>query len=64
MVGRFLLGFGETSFYVGYNALQDFFPKMAMKPNPACDDRNCMKRQAEYQVHLVRVAMTLTSGNH
>ncbi|KAJ8320602.1 hypothetical protein KUTeg_002189, partial [Tegillarca granosa] len=33
----------------GYNALQDFFPSMAMKPNPQCDDRNCQKQQAEYQ---------------
>ena len=48
---RYLLGFGDVSFYVGYNALQDFFPKMAMKPNPACDDRHCMKRQAEYKVN-------------
>lgn len=47
---RYLLNFGEVSFYVGYNALQDFFPKMTMKPNPACDDRRCLQRQGEYQV--------------
>lgn len=49
-VCRYLLEFGEVGFYLGYNALQDFFPKMTMKPNPACDDRHCMIRQAEYQV--------------
>lgn len=49
---RYLLGFGEASFYVGYNALQDFFPKMQVKPNPSCDDRNCVKRQQEYQEKL------------
>ena len=51
---RFLLGFGETSFYVGYNALQDFFPKMMMRPNPACDDYRCVKRQKEFQVCLAK----------
>lgn len=44
---KYLLGFGEVSYYLGYNALEDFFPKYAMKPNPTCDDSNCRKRQAE-----------------
>lgn len=43
-----LLGFGEVSAYLGYNALQDFFPKMQLKPNPSCDDRYCRERQEEY----------------
>lgn len=40
-----LLGFGTTTPYLGYNALQDFFPIMTMKPNPNCDDNFCCKRQ-------------------
>ncbi|KAK2488595.1 hypothetical protein MC885_011073 [Smutsia gigantea] len=46
---KFLLNFGTVSFYLGYNAMQDFFPTMSMKPNPQCDDRNCRKQQDEYQ---------------
>ncbi|XP_067934676.1 ubiquitin-like modifier-activating enzyme 5 isoform X2 [Watersipora subatra] len=49
---KYLLAFGEVSFYVGYNAMQDFFPKMTMKPNPACDDQRCINRQHEYQEKL------------
>ncbi|XP_029095299.1 ubiquitin-like modifier-activating enzyme 5 [Monodon monoceros] len=46
---KFLLNFGTVSFYLGYNAMQDFFPTMSMKPNPQCDDRNCGKQQEEYK---------------
>ncbi|XP_064646542.1 ubiquitin-like modifier-activating enzyme 5 [Lineus longissimus] len=46
---KYLLEFGEVSFYLGYNALQDFFPKMSMKPNPSCDDRYCAKQQKAFQ---------------
>lgn len=49
---RFLLNFGTVSFYLGYNAMQDFFPTMSMKPNPQCDDRNCRKQQEEYKVYI------------
>ncbi|ODN04251.1 Ubiquitin-like modifier-activating enzyme 5 [Orchesella cincta] len=47
-----LLQFGDTSNYVGYNALNDFFPTMELKPNTNCDDASCVKRQQEYQVWL------------
>ncbi|XP_068402017.1 ubiquitin-like modifier-activating enzyme 5 isoform X2 [Eschrichtius robustus] len=46
---KFLLNFGTVSFYLGYNAMQDFFPTMSMKPNPQCDDRNCRKQQEKYK---------------
>ncbi|MCI4374191.1 hypothetical protein PGIGA_G00003410 [Pangasianodon gigas] len=45
---KYLLGFGTVSFYLGYNAMQDFFPTMAMKANPQCDDRHCRRQQEEY----------------
>ncbi|XP_067857903.1 ubiquitin-like modifier-activating enzyme 5 isoform X2 [Heptranchias perlo] len=45
---KYLLGFGSVSYYLGYNAMQDFFPTMTMKPNPNCDDRSCRHQQEEY----------------
>merc|ERR1719309_871139 len=44
-----LLQFGKVSHYLGYNAMDDFFPSMALKPNPQCDDGNCVKRQKEWE---------------
>jgi hypothetical protein len=44
---RYLLGFGQVSYYLGYSALTDFFPKMYLRPNPDCDDSFCQQRQAE-----------------
>ncbi|XP_078519978.1 ubiquitin-like modifier-activating enzyme 5 isoform X1 [Lissotriton helveticus] len=46
---KYLLKFGTVSYYLGYNAMQDFFPTMIMKPNPSCDDRNCRKQQEKYK---------------
>uniref|UniRef100_A0A452HPP3 Ubiquitin-like modifier-activating enzyme 5 n=1 Tax=Gopherus agassizii TaxID=38772 RepID=A0A452HPP3_9SAUR len=46
---KFLLNFGTVSYYLGYNAMQDFFPTMAMKPNPYCNDKNCRKQQEAYK---------------
>lgn len=45
---KYLLGFGEVSDYMGYNALNDFFPKMSLKPNTQCEDRQCVIRQQEF----------------
>jgi len=46
---KYLLKFGDVSYYLGYNALQDFFPSMAMKPNPQCDDQSCLRHQQSYK---------------
>lgn len=46
---KHLLGFGTVSFYLGYNAMLDFFPTMAMKANPQCDDKHCRRQQEEYK---------------
>ncbi|XP_076826342.1 ubiquitin-like modifier-activating enzyme 5 isoform X2 [Brachyhypopomus gauderio] len=46
---KYLLGFGTVSYYLGYNAMQDFFPTMAMKANPQCSDAHCRRQQQEYQ---------------
>lgn len=45
---KYLLGFGDVSNYLGYNALIDFFPKMTLKPNTQCDDSYCRIRQQEF----------------
>ncbi|XP_022174397.1 ubiquitin-like modifier-activating enzyme 5 [Myzus persicae] len=44
-----LLGFGTVSWYLGYNALSDFFPSMMIKPNPNCSDNFCLKQQTEFK---------------
>jgi len=49
---KYLLKFGEVSNYVGYNALEDFFPSMTLKPNTNCDDSKCLKKQELYQQYL------------
>ncbi|XP_059158823.1 ubiquitin-like modifier-activating enzyme 5 [Physella acuta] len=46
---KYLLQFGSVSYYLGYNALQDFFPTMRMKPNPQCDDSHCRRQQQLFQ---------------
>lgn len=45
---KYLLKFGKVSNYLGYNALEDFFPAMTLKPNPECDDSLCRKHQKEF----------------
>ena len=44
---RYLLKFGQVTHYLGYNAMQDFFPTMSVKPNETCDDYFCRQRQKE-----------------
>lgn len=46
---KYLLEFGKVTPYLGYNALDDFFPTWSMKPNPDCNDRFCVERQKDYQ---------------
>merc|ERR1719400_2377753 len=45
---KYLLKFGEYSKYLGYNAMEDFFPKMSLKPNKDCDDYHCRKQQKKF----------------
>lgn len=44
---KHLLRFGEVSYYLGYNAMSDFFPKMKLRPNPNCEDSFCRSNQAK-----------------
>lgn len=49
---KYLLGFGEVTHYLGYNALKDYFPVMSMKPNQQCDDPHCQRQQRIYREWL------------
>ncbi|XP_002157346.2 ubiquitin-like modifier-activating enzyme 5 isoform X1 [Hydra vulgaris] len=46
---KYLLKFGQVTYYLGYNAMQDFFPTMIMKANPGCEDKFCVLQQQKYQ---------------
>ena len=45
---KFLLGFGQTSYYLGYNAMNNFFPSDIVRPNPECVNPFCCQRQQDY----------------
>lgn len=53
---KYMLEFGKVTPYLGYNALDDFFPTWSMKPNPDCNDKFCVQRQKEYQEELAETA--------
>ena len=44
---KYLLEFGQVSYYLGYNAMQNFFPTDVMLPNPECTNAWCRTRQRE-----------------
>nr|BAN20431.1 ubiquitin-activating enzyme 5 [Riptortus pedestris] len=44
-----LLKFGQVTQYLGYMALDDYFPTMQLKPNPDCEDKWCVALQEEFR---------------
>ncbi|EFC39639.1 predicted protein [Naegleria gruberi] len=44
---KYLLRFGKISYYLGYSAINDYFPTMKVRPNPQCSNPMCLKRQTE-----------------
>lgn len=54
---KYMLEFGKVTPYLGYNALEDFFPIWSMKPNSECNDRYCVQRQEEYQKKQAELSM-------
>uniref|UniRef100_A0A672J6K7 Ubiquitin-like modifier-activating enzyme 5 n=1 Tax=Salarias fasciatus TaxID=181472 RepID=A0A672J6K7_SALFA len=60
---KYLLKFGTVSYYLGYNAMQDFFPSMSMKANPQCNDRHCRRQQEEFQVQAERPKAVVHEDN-
>jgi len=47
---KYFLEFGEISNFLGYNALQNYFPTYTLKPNTTCANTHCVKAQADYQI--------------
>lgn len=45
---KYLLHFGQVTQYLGYSSLTDYFPTMEIKPNPTCDNKDCIARQADW----------------
>lgn len=43
---KYLLSFGQVSYYLGYSAMKDFFPSDVMRPNPECSNYHCREQQA------------------
>jgi ubiquitin-like modifier-activating enzyme 5 len=46
---KYTLEFGQVSYYLGYNAMKDFFPTWPMRPNPNCQSTICRQRQVEFK---------------
>jgi len=46
---KHLLEFGQVTRYLGYASLTDFFPQMAIKPNPGCSNALCARLQTRYK---------------
>jgi len=46
---KFLLQFGDTSYFLSYNSFNDFFPNSELLPNPSCNDDTCVKLQSEFK---------------
>ena len=42
---KYLLNFGDTSYFLSYNSFKDFFPNSILLPNPGCNDDNCIELQ-------------------
>ena len=46
---KYLLNFGDISYYLGYTALLDHFPRAVLLPSPECGSVWCRKRQEEWK---------------
>jgi len=45
---KYLLKFGQPSYYLGYNAMTDFFPTATIRPNVDCANGHCRALQKKY----------------
>jgi len=45
---KYLLGFGTVSAYLGYNAMDDFFPTMCLTPSDTCPNNQCKELTKKY----------------
>jgi ubiquitin-like modifier-activating enzyme 5 len=49
---KFMLKFGKVSYFLGYNAMIDFFPSYPMIPAPECPNRYCKELQEFYMKNV------------
>lgn len=60
---KYLLGFGQVTRYLGYASLQDYFPTMAIRPNPECVNSLCCRAQAAFKAQEAdRQAASASAG--
>lgn len=45
---KWMLKFGRISYFLGYSAWTDFFPRYPIRPNDQCADSKCKERQKQY----------------
>ena len=45
---KYLLEFGQVSYYLGYNAMNNYFPSEIVRPNIECVGRACRLRCADW----------------
>ncbi|CAG9312259.1 unnamed protein product [Blepharisma stoltei] len=45
---KYLLRFGNVTYYLGYSSKTDYFPNYMMSPNPECPFRRCVEMQKVY----------------
>jgi len=57
---KYLLEFGEVSNFLGYNAMQNFFPSYTLKPNLSCSNKDCAKASQVYQENLKNILSVST----
>lgn len=60
---KLLLSFGDVSYYLGYNALLDFFPRDRLRPNPQCGDSSCVRQQERVAAELAMKKADETISN-
>lgn len=46
---KYLLSFGQVSYFLGYSAMTNFFPSDLMKPNVDCANTACIKCQEKWK---------------
>lgn len=46
---KFLLHFGQVSYYLGYSAMNNYFPSDILYPCSECENECCRRLQIEYQ---------------
>jgi ubiquitin-like modifier-activating enzyme 5 len=60
---KYLLEFGQISYYLGYSAMKDFFPSDVMRPNPECSNFHCRKQQEAHHAEAWKPMLWTALGH-